>query len=153
MAKAPTKGARAPVNKDLASTAPSVALQEVSTTVDPDGQANLMTGDLSNALQQVQDGEHLQLDGEGSQELQGGVPTSATPHLLDVLVITSIPASFCRAGRRFTHEETVIALADFSEEEVAQLRGEPMLRVRDGQIDMADIDLADTLAEHLEERA
>lgn len=156
MAKAATKGARAPANKDQGVSAPSISQalsQDASSVTGQGDQSGLVTGDLGNTLQQVQDGEHLKLDGEGSQELQGDVPTSDTPLLLDVLVITSIPARFCRAGRRFTREETVIALADLSEEEIALLRGEPMLRVRDGQINMADVDLADTLAEHVEERA
>lgn len=152
MAKAATKGALAPANKDQGASASST-LQGASTAVGQGDQEGPITGDLSQSLQQVQDGAHLQLDGEGSQALPGDVPTSAPPLLLDVLVITSIPARFCRAGRRFTREETVIALADFSEEEIALLRGEPMLRVRDGQINMADVDLADTLAEYVEERA
>lgn len=63
------------------------------------------------------------------------------------LEIISVPPHFWRAGRKFTHEATVIPLADLDDDEQALLRNEPHLRVRDIEVTLDDIDMEATLAQ------
>jgi hypothetical protein len=73
-----------------------------------------------------------QLDNDVNQ--LGNDLTNAT-HLL----VSSIGDSFCRAGRRFTHAITQIAIDDLTADQLAQLRGEPRLKVQAVTLD-ADAD-------------
>lgn len=50
------------------------------------------------------------------------------------LSVRSRPESFCRCGRRFTREATLIPLAELTEEEVARLAAEPQLAVEHTEI-------------------
>jgi hypothetical protein len=56
-------------------------------------------------------------------------PLPATDGAIPALSVRSVQESFCRAGRCWTQEVQVVALSEFTEEQVAALLGEKNLVV------------------------
>ena len=54
------------------------------------------------------------------------------------IVVVAKRAEFYRAGRRFGHEPVQIALSELTEEQLEVLKDEPMLVVRDVDIESSD---------------
>jgi len=54
------------------------------------------------------------------------------------LKIVSRPASFCRAGRQFTSDPTIIPLSELTPDQAEALKAEPNLVVTEVDIEPAD---------------
>lgn len=65
------------------------------------------------------------------------VPAAAGPATRGLKVVSRRP-SFCRAGRQFTGEPTIIPLSELTEDEVDALKDEPMLVVQEVDIEPED---------------
>lgn len=61
-------------------------------------------------------------------------PAAAGPATRGLKVVSRRP-SFCRAGRQFTGEPTVIPLSELTEDQVDALKAEPMLVVQEVDIE------------------
>lgn len=62
-------------------------------------------------------------------------PKAPAAKPIPALAVRAIPAAgFCRAGRRWTPEVQVVALAEFSKDQVKALRAESALVVEDVEI-------------------
>lgn len=62
------------------------------------------------------------------------VQAPATAGTVPALSIRSIPDSFCRAGRRWSRDERLVALSEFTPAQVEALRAESNLVVEDSTL-------------------
>lgn len=53
--------------------------------------------------------------------------TKAKPKAVPALSVRSVGETFCRGGRRWTREPQVVALSEFTEEQVASIKAEPLV--------------------------